>query len=53
MEDSTRKKLKQQINEYTELGYRLVGYARKTVLASKKSVAIEDAQYGLEWIGFV
>lgn len=53
MEDTQREELKKQINEYTELGYRLVGYARKTVLASKKTVKIEDAQYGLEWIGFV
>lgn len=53
MEDTKREELKKQINEYTELGYRLVWYARKTVLASKKTVGIEDAQYGLEWIGFV
>jgi len=53
LSEADKKKTKQEIEKFTELGYRLVGYARKKTPTTYTKINEDDVRSDLEWIWFV
>lgn len=53
LDQDEKNKVTQQIENLTNEGKRIIGFARKFVNRNKKSLELEDAKYDLEWVGVV
>ncbi len=53
LDAAKKQEIKKQIDELTNLGYRLVGYGRKIVGADITKISINDVKWWLEWVGFL
>jgi len=50
---NTKKEIEKQIKTLTESGKRVVGFARKKVATSKKTLTESDAKNSLHWVGIL
>ncbi len=53
MDDNKKSEVKKQIDELTNLWYRLVAYGRKKMPLDLTQLSVADAKSNLEWIGFL
>jgi Ca2+-transporting ATPase len=53
LKDSDKKKIKEDIEDFTKKGMRLMGFARKQVGKEKKKIGSKDIKGGLDWTGIL
>jgi Ca2+-transporting ATPase len=53
LSDTEKQTIKKEIDELTELGYRLVAYARKIMPNDYTKINEDDVRKNLEWVGFL